>query len=90
VQSDQDAYEGTQYEARVGSRTILDILNANQELLQSRIASASAVCAADVSTYQVVSAMGQLTPRSLHLPVKPYDPTVHYGEDAYSWVGFGD
>jgi outer membrane protein len=89
-ESDNAAYHGAQIEAQVGARTTLDILNANQELLQSKIATLTAICANQTATFQVMSAMGHLTAQALKLPVKPYDPLDHYNNDADRWIGLGD
>jgi len=84
------ALEGVQRENQVGSRTVLDVLNAEQELLQARVNEAEAHHDEVVAAYQLLNATGQLTAQYLALPVELYDPTVHYEEVHDKWLGFGD
>lgn len=90
VVADQTAYEGVKREQEVGGRTILDVLNAQQELLNAQVAVVSAQRDAYVAAYQVLQATGQLTARYLKLNVKYYDPKEHYNDDHARWIGFGD
>lgn len=84
------ALEGVRQEQQVGSRTILDVLNAEQELLNSQVAVVSSERNAEVAAYQVLSAVGKLTARDLGLPVKLYDPNAYYDDNAGRLFGFGD
>ena len=84
------ALEGVRQEQQVGSRTILDVLNAEQELLNSQVAVVSSERNAEVAAYQVLSAVGRLTARDLGLPVKLYNPNEYYDDNAGRWFGFGD
>ena len=68
------ALEGVEREAAVGSRTVLDVLDAKQELLDSRVAHVGAQREEEVATYQLLSAIGRMTARDLKLPVTLYDP----------------
>lgn len=90
MHSNEVAFEGSKLEARVGSRTTIDILNANLELVQSRVTEVSAEAATTVAGYQVLSAMGHLTAEHLNLPVTRYDPQKHYDHDATRWFGVGE
>ncbi len=90
VQADQVAYDGVKQEQQVGSRTILDVLNAEQELLNSEVAVVISQHDTCVAAYQVLSATGQLTARGLALNVRLYDPKAYYNENASRWFGFGD
>lgn len=76
-------------EALVGSRSTLDILNADQELLQSRITAVAQNCAMEIASYQVLATIGQLTAKHLGLAVKQYDPNQHYQNSATKWLGVG-
>ena len=87
VQANQAAVMGVIQEQRAGERSILDILNAQQELLSGEIGLATAQHDATVAGFQLLSSTGQLTARSLALDVKLYDPLVHYNKDAAAWVG---
>ncbi|MEI9992817.1 MAG: TolC family outer membrane protein [Rhizomicrobium sp.] len=84
------AFEGVTKEQQVGGRTILDVLNAEQELLNSAVALVTAKRNAEVAAFQVLSANGALTAANLGLKVKLYDPLDHYEDDAGRWIGLGD
>jgi len=84
------AFEGVSKEQQVGGRTILDVLNAEQELLNAAVALVSAKRNAEVAAFQVLAADGSLTAKNLGLKVKFYDPIEHYDDDAARWIGLGD
>jgi len=90
VDADQIAYEGVKKEQEVGGRTILDVLNAQQELLNAQVSVVSSTRDAYVAAYQVLQSMGQLTARYLKLNVKYYNAHEHYDSDHARWIGFGD
>ena len=87
--ANQLAYEGVRKEQQVGARTVLDVLNAEQELLNSQVALVTSQRNAEVAAYQLLAAAGQLTARDLALKVKFYDPDDYYDENAARWIGFG-
>jgi outer membrane protein len=87
--ADEIAFEGVSKEQQVGGRTVLDVLNAEQELLNAQVALVSSERNAVVAAYQVLAASGGLTAKSLRLNVKLYDPLEHYNDDAAAWAGFG-
>jgi len=84
------AFEGVTKEQQVGGRTILDVLNAEQELLNASVALVSAKRNAEVAAFGVLAANGSLTAKNLGLKVKLYDPIEHYDDDAARWIGLGD
>jgi len=90
ISSAKVALEGVQRENQVGSRTVLDVLNAEQELLQAEVNEVQAHHDEIVAAYQLLNATGQMTAQYLALPVDAYDPMAHYEEVHDSWVGFGD
>ncbi|HEX5281162.1 MAG TPA: TolC family outer membrane protein [Micropepsaceae bacterium] len=90
VAATQLAYEGVQQETIAGTRTTLDVLIAEQDLVSARVSLANARRNAYVSAYQLLSGTGGLTAKALNLPVKLYDPQVHYDQDATRWFGFGN
>lgn len=90
VDADQIAYEGVKKEQEVGGRTILDVLNAQQELLNAQVSVVSSTRDAYVAAYQVLQSTGQLTARYLKLNVKYYNAHEHYDSDHARWIGFGD
>ena len=81
------ALEGVEREAQVGSRTVLDVLDAEQELLDSRVAHVSAQRDELVAVFELKAAMGRLTAKKLKLPVKAYDPNDHYRKVRDKWFG---
>ena len=80
VRSSQIALEGVREEAQVGSRTILDVLDAEQELLDARVNLVRAKRDEIVAGFQVLRAAGNLTARDLNLPVEYYDYQADYLE----------
>jgi len=89
VRAQEIALEGVRQEARVGARTTLDVLDAEQELLDSRVNLVSARRDEIVASHEVLGAIGRLTARDLALPVDLYDFTVNYGEVADKLIGTG-
>jgi outer membrane protein len=90
IRANQIALEGVEREAIVGSRTTLDVLNAQQALLNSRVTLVQNLAQLITASYQVASALGRLTARDLHLPVPLYDDTAYYNAVKDKWVGLGD
>ena len=74
----QVAFDGVREEATLGARTTLDVLNAEQELLDARTNLISAQADEVIASYAVLAAMGLLTADHLRLPVQQYDPSVYY------------
>jgi outer membrane protein len=79
-----------QREAIVGSRTTLDVLNAEQELLNARTSLVNALATVINASYGLASAIGRLTAQDLGLPVEIYDMTAYYSSVRNRWVGVGD
>ena len=82
------ALNGVREESRVGTRTTLDVLNAEQELLDAETELAKAKHDAALAIVQIKAAVGQLTAEALHLPIKTYDPHLHYDEVRNTWIGW--
>jgi len=78
IRASQIAFEGVREEAKVGSRTTLDVLNAEQELLDAQAGLISAEADEFVATYRLLSQVGKLTADHLNLPVQRYDPLEYY------------
>ncbi len=78
IKANAIALSGVEREALIGTRTTLDVLNAEQALLQSRTSLVQNLAQAVASSYGVASAMGQLTARDLSLNVTLYDETAYY------------
>ncbi len=84
------ALEGVEREAIVGSRTTLDVLNAQQALLNSQVTLVQNLANLVTASYTVASAIGRLTARDLNLPVPIYDETAYYNAVRNKWFGLGD
>jgi outer membrane protein len=87
VKAAEIALEGVREEARVGQRTTLDVLNAQQTLLNARVSLVSAQRDRVVASYVVMAAIGRLVASNLHLAVSEYDPTVHFDQVKDQWLG---
>ncbi|MBV1867874.1 MAG: TolC family outer membrane protein [Marinosulfonomonas sp.] len=72
------AFRGVREEASLGARTTLDVLNAEQELLDAEANRVAAETDRYVAVYRVLSAMGLLTANHLKLGVATYDPVAYY------------
>jgi outer membrane protein len=81
------ALNGVREEARVGQRTTLDVLNAQQDLVNARVALVTAQRDRVVASYTVLAATGGLSPQILGLKVQAYDPVTHYHQVRDSWFG---
>lgn len=87
IKAAEIALEGVQREAAVGSRTVLDVLDAEQELLDAKVNLVSANRDQVVASFQLQESIGHLTAKNLGLPVKIYDPSKHYKEIRSKWFG---
>jgi len=87
VTASEIALNGVREEAKAGQRTTLDVLNAQQALVNARVALVTAQHDRVVASYSVLSAVGRLSPQVLKLPTTTYDPSVHYHQVRDSWVG---
>lgn len=88
VRANEIALEGVRQEAYVGSRTTLDVLNAEQELLNSRVSLVRAQRNEAVAAYTLVQAMGRLTAKELKLGVELYDTEAYYDKVRDKFVGW--
>lgn len=87
VEAARIALEGVQQEAEVGSRTTLDVLDAEQEYLDARVAEVRARRDEYVAAFTLLSAIGRLGARQLSLPVEYYDPVENYDRVRDKWFG---
>ena len=72
------AFDGVREEAKLGARTTLDVLDAEQTLLDAQAARVQAEASQYIAAYDVLASMGLLTAEQLKLPVQIYDPTAYY------------
>lgn len=87
VKSSEIALDGVREEAKVGQRTTLDVLIAQQTLLNARVNLVSAQRDRVVASYVVMAASGRLSASNLALNVVQYDPTIHYDQVKDKWIG---
>jgi outer membrane protein len=87
VQAAEIALNGVREEARVGQRTTLDVLNAQQELVNARVSLVTAQRDRVVASYTLLAAVGRLDPAVLHLAVQVYQPQLHYMQVRDAWAG---
>jgi outer membrane protein len=87
VTASEIALNGVREEAKAGQRTTLDILNAQQALVNARVALVTAQHDRVVASYAVLNAVGRLSPQVLRLATSVYDPSVHYHQVRDSWYG---
>jgi len=78
IQAADIAYQGVKEEATLGARTTLDVLDAEQTLLDARASKITAVADLQVAYYSLLSAMGLLTVDDLKLGIPTYDPAAYY------------
>jgi outer membrane protein len=87
VSASEIALNGVREEAKAGQRTTLDVLNAQQALVNARVALVTAQHDRVVASYAVLNAVGRLSPQVLNLATSTYDPSVHYQQTRDSWFG---
>jgi outer membrane protein len=87
VTATEVALNGVREEARVGQRTTLDVLNAQQELVNARVALVTAQRDRVVASFTLLAAVGRLSPQVLSLPTETYDARVHYHQVRDQWFG---
>lgn len=87
VTASEVALNGVREEAKAGQRTTLDVLNAQQALVNARVALVTAQHDRVVASYSVLNSVGRLSPQVLNLQTTTYDPSVHYQQVRDSWFG---
>ncbi|MCR4282978.1 MAG: TolC family outer membrane protein [Bauldia sp.] len=87
VAAEQLVLSGIIEERKVGQRTTLDVLNAQQELLGARVALVSAQHDRVIASYSLLAAIGRLSAEDLGLNVQRYDPQNHYVQVRDKWGG---
>jgi outer membrane protein len=89
VRAAELALEGVQAEATVDLRTTLDVLNAEQELLNARLALVQSEQSAYVAAFRVLQSVGGVDPELWNLDVDIYDPTDNFRRVRRSYIGIG-
>ena len=90
VKETENALNGVSEEARLGQRTTLDVLNAQQELVGARVNLISAQRDRIINSFSLLAAVGRLSPQVLGLSVPVYDTQVHYQQVRDAWFGVRD
>lgn len=90
IRANRIALEGVTREALVGSRTTLDVLNAQQAVLNTEVTLVQNLTSLVIASHSVASAIGRLTARDMHVAVPLYDETAYYGAVRDRWAGTGD
>ena len=85
VNANRIALAGVREEERVGQRTLLDVLNAEQELLNAEVNLVTDQRNVVVASYTVLSTVGRLNAQDLNLASLVYDMEAHYGEVRRKW-----
>lgn len=78
IEAAQTAFDGVREEARLGARTTLDVLDAEQDLLAARTSRISAGATQVIQVYALLASMGLLTADHLGLGIPTYDPAAYY------------
>ncbi len=87
ITANTTALEGVKEEERVGQRTLLDVLNAQQELLQSQVNLETTKRNILVASYTLVSTIGRLSVSEVGAATQVYNPEVHYQDVRNKWLG---
>lgn len=88
VEAAQVAYDSIAEEAKAGRRTVIDTLNAEQDLFLARANLIRARHDQLAAAYAVRSSLGQMTAQSLDLPVRLHDPGQYYRDADGRWIGW--
>jgi outer membrane protein len=90
IRANAIALDGTEREEIVGTRTTLDVLNAQQLLLNSQVQQVQNIATLVNNSYTVAAAIGRLTATDLGLPVTQYDDRKYYNAVKYAGFGTGE
>ena len=88
VRAAQIALVGLQEEALTGTRTVLDVLVAEQQLFTTQAQLVTAEHDTAIAEFNVAAAIGRLIAPELRLPVTLYDMERHYKAGKHKWIGF--
>lgn len=87
VKAAETALAGVREEAKVGQRTTLDVLNAQQALLNARVNLVTSQRDRVVASYAALGSIGRLSAKELNLAVAIYDPSIHLEQVHDQWFG---
>ena len=89
IEASKSALDGVQREAEVGARTVLDVLDAEQEYLDTRVSLVRANSDELIAKVNLLSSVGKMTAQNLNLNVETYNPNAYYDEVQGKWFGTG-
>jgi outer membrane protein len=89
IKADEIAYQGLAAQQRAGLRTLIDVLNAEQELFTDRTNLVRAQHDLAVAEFNLADQIGRLTAADLKLPVNLYNVNRYYQAIRTKWLGFG-
>ncbi|MGJ0427474.1 TolC family outer membrane protein [Methylocystis sp.] len=87
VKAAETALTGVREEAKVGQRTTLDVLNAQQALLNARVSLVTSQRDRVVASYAALGSIGRLSAQELQLDAALHDPGVHFEQVKTKWFG---
>ena len=90
LEASRIALNGVRQEAAAGLRTVLDTLDAQQELLNAQVNLVRARRDLAVATYELLAAVGRMNAKQLELEVELHDPDAHYRKVRGKAFGFGN
>lgn len=88
VAAEQLAFEGTRQEYEAGTRTTLDVLNAQAAVVAAKTTLVTAERDRVVAAYRLIAAVGRLNAADLNLNVAVYDPNTNYDQVRDKWIGW--
>lgn len=86
IESNKIYLDGVNQEMQLGERTMLDLLDGEQELLQSELDLVKSYRDLFNSYYETLFYMGELTAKSLKLNVNYFDDTENYNDVKFKWL----
>ncbi len=87
VSASNEALDGVRQEYLVGSRSTIDVLDAEQAMINARVSLVVAQHDQQLASYQLLAAIGRLTARGLGLPGPYYDVEANYELVKDKWIG---
>ncbi|NBO19233.1 MAG: secretion protein [Proteobacteria bacterium] len=88
VDAAKTAMQSIRQESKFGVRTILDVLNTQQDMFNAQVSLVNARVTERLTAYRLLASVGRLTAKDLGLRVDVYDPNQHYDKVKYKLIGF--
>ena len=90
IKANEMAVEGVKKEYEVGSRTLLDVLDTEQDLLEEKVEAIKVKREKLITSFKLIASMGKLSATNLNLEVRSYDLEKNYLAVKNMWLGFED